>query len=201
MRHAPVLEEDIALANVALDLIGQARLWPHPSRRGRGSGRDADKLAYLRDARAFRNLLLVEQKNGDFAVTMTRQFFRRMALPRLREPPALHRPADRRDRRQGDQGGGLPPGAQPGLDRPLGDGTEESHRRMQKAVDQLWSTPASCSRPTRSTSPDRARRRGRPRGLAPALAGAGRQDAGGGDASTNPTRTPGCNVAASAAAH
>jgi ring-1,2-phenylacetyl-CoA epoxidase subunit PaaC len=72
--HAPVLEEDIALANVALDLIGQAKLWLGLAGEVEGKGRDADRLAFLRDAREFRNLLLVEQKNGDFAVTMGRQF-------------------------------------------------------------------------------------------------------------------------------
>ncbi|MGH7083332.1 MAG: 1,2-phenylacetyl-CoA epoxidase subunit PaaC, partial [Acetobacteraceae bacterium] len=72
--HAPALEEDLALANVALDLIGQARLWLGLAGEVEGKGRDADQLAYLRDAREFRNLLLVEQKNGDFGMTIARQF-------------------------------------------------------------------------------------------------------------------------------
>jgi ring-1,2-phenylacetyl-CoA epoxidase subunit PaaC len=71
---APTLEEEIALANVALDLLGQAQ--PLLARAGEveGLGRDADALAYLRDAWDYRNLLLVEQPNGDFAHTMLRQF-------------------------------------------------------------------------------------------------------------------------------
>ncbi|MDE3121387.1 MAG: phenylacetate-CoA oxygenase subunit PaaI, partial [Paracoccaceae bacterium] len=68
--HAPALEEDLALANVALDLIGQARLWLGLAGEVEGKGRDADQLAYLRDAREFRNLLLVEQRNGDFGMTI-----------------------------------------------------------------------------------------------------------------------------------
>jgi ring-1,2-phenylacetyl-CoA epoxidase subunit PaaC len=73
--HSPALEEDLALSNVALDLIGQTQLWLNLAGEVEGKGRDADKLAYLRDARGFRNLLLVEQPNGDFAATMARQFY------------------------------------------------------------------------------------------------------------------------------
>src|SRR5262245_60821333 len=71
--HAPVLEEDIALANLALDLIGQAQLLYTYAGEVEGKGRDADALAYLRDAHDFRNVLLVEQPNGDFAQTTVRQ--------------------------------------------------------------------------------------------------------------------------------
>src|ERR1700734_3759734 len=67
--HAPILEEDIALANIALDLIGQATLLLGHAGRIEGRGRDADALAYLRDAIEFRNALLVELPKGDFAVT------------------------------------------------------------------------------------------------------------------------------------
>ena len=63
--HAPVLEEDIALANEALDLIGQARFWLTLAGEVEGAERDADGLAYFRDAGGYRNLLLVEQINGD----------------------------------------------------------------------------------------------------------------------------------------
>ena len=73
--HSPALEEDLALSNVALDLIGQTQLWLNLAGEVEGKGRDADKLAYLRDARGFRNVLLVEQPNGDFAMTMARQFY------------------------------------------------------------------------------------------------------------------------------
>jgi ring-1,2-phenylacetyl-CoA epoxidase subunit PaaC len=137
--HAPVLEEDIALANVALDLIGQARFWLTLAGEVEGQGRDADRLAFLRDAHAYRNHLLVEQKNGDFAVTMTRQFFfdawhwlfleqlQRSTDPRLAEiaAKAIKEVAYHVER------------SRDWIVR-LGDGTEESHRRAQRAVDQLW---------------------------------------------------------------
>ena len=137
--HAPVLEEDIALANVALDLIGQARFWLTLAGEVEGAGRDENQLAYLRDAHAYRNVLLVEQKNGDFAVTMTRQFLfdawhwlvltelQCSADPRVAEiaMKAVKEVAYHLER------------SRDWVIR-LGDGTEESHRRMRKAVDQLW---------------------------------------------------------------
>ena len=70
---APVIEEDIALANTALDLIGQTQLWLGLAGEVEGKGRDADTLAFHRDVWDFRNLLLVEQPNGDFGQTMMRQ--------------------------------------------------------------------------------------------------------------------------------
>lgn len=77
----PALEEDMAVTNVALDLLGQATLWLSLAAEIEGSGRDEDQLAFLRDAHAFRNVLLVEQPNGDYGDTLMRQFFfRRMAL-------------------------------------------------------------------------------------------------------------------------
>lgn len=72
--HAPALEEDIALANTALDLIGQTQLWLGLAGEVEGKGRSADDLAYLRDARDFRNLLLTERPNGDYGGTLMRQF-------------------------------------------------------------------------------------------------------------------------------
>ena len=72
--HAPVLEEDIALANTALDLIGQTTLWLDLAGKVEDAGRDADRLAFHRDVWDFRNLLLVEQPNGDFGQTIMRQF-------------------------------------------------------------------------------------------------------------------------------
>src|SRR5688572_29364058 len=72
--HAPVLEEDIAMSNIALDLIGQSRIILTYAGQVEGKGRSEDALAYFRDARQFRNLLMVEQPNGDFAMTITRQF-------------------------------------------------------------------------------------------------------------------------------
>jgi ring-1,2-phenylacetyl-CoA epoxidase subunit PaaC len=137
--HGPILEEDLALANVALDLIGQAKLWLTLAGEVEGKGRDADKLAYLRDAREFRNMLLLEQKNGDFAFTMTRQFlFDAWHYLLLRE---LHRSTDSRIAEIADK---TVKEVTYHLERSgdwvvrLGDGTEESHRRMQKAVNILW---------------------------------------------------------------
>ncbi len=72
---APVLEEDVALTNIALDLIGQARFWLTAAGKTEGLGRSEDDLAYHRDARDWRNLHLVELPNGDFAQTMLRQYF------------------------------------------------------------------------------------------------------------------------------
>jgi ring-1,2-phenylacetyl-CoA epoxidase subunit PaaC len=137
--HAPVLEEDIALANVALDLIGQARFWLTLAGEVEGAGRDENRLAYLRDANAYRNVLLVEQKNGDFAVTMTRQFlfdaWHWLFLTGLQHSS---------DRRVADIALKAVKEVSYHLERSrdwvirLGDGTEESHRRMRRAVDQLW---------------------------------------------------------------
>ncbi|HIO84713.1 MAG TPA: phenylacetate-CoA oxygenase subunit PaaI, partial [Deltaproteobacteria bacterium] len=73
--HAPMMEEDLALANIALDLIGQATLLYKLAAKTEGSGRTEDDLAFLRDPSEFRNLQLVEQPNGDFADTIARQFF------------------------------------------------------------------------------------------------------------------------------
>ena len=72
--HAPILEEDIALANTALDLIGQTQMWLALAAEVEGQDRSADDLAYLRDAWDFRNALMVERPNGDYAATMVRQF-------------------------------------------------------------------------------------------------------------------------------
>jgi ring-1,2-phenylacetyl-CoA epoxidase subunit PaaC len=137
--HGPVLEEDLALANVALDLIGQAKLWLSLAGEVEGKGRDADKLAYLRDARAFRNLLLVEQKNGDFGVTMARQFlfdawhYLHLSEQRSSKDPRIAEIAEKSAKevayhleRSGDW-----------VVR-LGDGTEESRRRMEDGLDWNW---------------------------------------------------------------
>src|SRR6201994_4054447 len=73
--HAPMLEEDMALSNIALDLIGQARALYAYAASSEGGSNDEDKLAYLRDVGQYRNLLLVERPNGDFAYTIVRQLF------------------------------------------------------------------------------------------------------------------------------
>ena len=138
--HGPALEEDIALANQALDLIGQCQLWLGLAAEVEGRGRSADDLAFLRDAGAFRNLLLVERPNGDFGHTLMRQFLfdafhlelleaaRASSDPRIAEIAAkawkevayhLERSAD--------------------LVVRLGDGSAESHDRMQAALTALWS--------------------------------------------------------------
>lgn len=137
--HGPVLEEDLALANVALDLIGQAQLWLALAGEIEGAGRDADKLAYLRDARQFRNVLLVEQRNGDFGFTIGRQFlfdaWHHLLLC------DLHRSTDARIAEIADK---AVKEVSYHLERSgdwvirLGDGTEESRRRMQTAVNLLW---------------------------------------------------------------
>lgn len=135
----PALEEDMALTNVALDLLGQARLWLSYAGEVEGAGRDEDQLAFLRDAHEFRNLLLVEQPNGHYGQTLARQFYfdsRHYFL--LRE---LIKSSDERIaaiaeksikevsyhvRRSSD------------LVVRLGDGSAESQRRMQAALDDMW---------------------------------------------------------------
>ncbi len=71
--HAPILEEELALANMGLDLIGQARALYGMAAEAEGAGHDEDDYAYLRDEAQFRNLLIVERPRGDFADTMVRQ--------------------------------------------------------------------------------------------------------------------------------
>lgn len=137
--HSPALEEDLALSNVALDLIGQTQLWLNLAGEVEGKGRNADKLAYLRDARDFRNVLLVEQPNGDFAVTIARQFyFDAWHYLLLRELTSSKDPRIAEIAAKGLKE------VTYHLERSrdwvlrLGDGTEESHRRMQTAIDDLW---------------------------------------------------------------
>jgi len=135
----PALEEDMALTNVALDLLGQTRLWYEYAAELEGAGRDEDKLAYHRDAHDFKNCLLLEQPNGNYADTMMRQFYFDTWHYFLIE--GLTRSADTRIaaiaekslkevtyhlRRSGD------------LIVRLGDGTEVSHARTQAAADELW---------------------------------------------------------------
>ena len=137
--HSPALEEDIALANTALDLIGQTQLWLGLAAEAEGKGRTPDTLAYLRDASAYRNLLLVEQPNGDFGRTIMRQYlFDAWHLPMLK---ALMTSSDKRVAEIAEKASKE---ATYHLDRSadlvvrLGDGTEESHARMQSALDVLW---------------------------------------------------------------
>ena len=135
----PVLEEDIALANVGLDLLGQARMWLTYAGEVEGAGRDEDALAFRRDAHQFRNALLCEQPNGDFADTMARQFlydhWHALALASL---------ADSRDERVAAIASKAAKEVAYHVERStdwvirLGDGTDHSHARMQAAIDALW---------------------------------------------------------------
>jgi len=137
--HAPVLEEDIALANTALDLIGQTQMWLGLAAEIEGEGRTADDMAFLRDAWDFRNLLLVELPNGDFGRTILRQFlfdaFSAIYLPLLTKS-ADPRVAEIAAKATKEVAYHLERSAQTVVG--LGDGSEESHARMQEALDYLW---------------------------------------------------------------
>ncbi|HEX7749000.1 MAG TPA: 1,2-phenylacetyl-CoA epoxidase subunit PaaC [Bordetella sp.] len=137
--HGPVLEEDMALANTALDILGQARMWLTLAGEVEGAGRDEDALAYHRDAPQFLNPLLVERPNGDYAQTMVRQFFYDVWHYYLLQ--GLAKSAD--ERVAAIAGKGIKEVAyhvrrSSDLVVRLGDGTDESHARMQSAVDELW---------------------------------------------------------------
>jgi ring-1,2-phenylacetyl-CoA epoxidase subunit PaaC len=137
--HGPILEEDIALSNVALDLLGQATMFLRLAGLVEGKGRDEDALAYLREVVDFRNCQLAELPKGDFAYTVARQFlFDVYAVVML---DALSKSSN----------GELAAIAAKALKEAkyhvrhsgewmlkLGDGTEESHRRVQHALDDLW---------------------------------------------------------------
>jgi len=137
--HGPVLEQDIAITNISLDLIGQARNFYQYAATLIGNDSNEDKLAYLRDVREFKNCLLVEQPNGHWAQTILRQFFfsayqyylyrqleqskdeqlAAIAVKSLKEVTYHLRWSSEWVIR-------------------LGDGTEESHARIAKAVENLW---------------------------------------------------------------
>jgi ring-1,2-phenylacetyl-CoA epoxidase subunit PaaC len=137
--HAPMLEEDMALANMGLDLLGQARALYSYAAQTEGKGNDEDKFAYLRDVRQYRNLLLVEQPNGDFAHTIVRQFFyAAFADPYWRAmmksaDPALAAIAAKSEKESAYH---LRHSSEWVVR--LGDGTAESHARTQAAIDDLW---------------------------------------------------------------
>jgi ring-1,2-phenylacetyl-CoA epoxidase subunit PaaC len=137
--HGPVIEEDIALTNVALDLIGQARLLLTHVGRLEGQGRDEDRLAFLRTEPQYRNLTMVELPNVDFARTILRNFlvaawqrelWQKLASSTDTELAAIAGKAVKETRYH----------LQHAADWTvrLGDGTEESHARMQRALDTLW---------------------------------------------------------------
>lgn len=141
--HGPVLEEDIATTNVGLDLLGQSRLWlgyaGEVEARFNRTGRSEDELAFLRDAGDFRNLMLVEQPNGNYADTMTRQFYFDVWHELL-----LHGLAESTDARIAEIAAKVLKEVRYHGERStdwvirLGDGTEQSHRKMQSAIDGLW---------------------------------------------------------------
>lgn len=137
--HAPTLEEDLALANIGLDLLGQARALFTYAGEVEGKGRGEDDLAFLRSERDYYNALLVEQPNGDFAVTIVRQFFHAAFMT-----PFWSAMTDSSDET-------LAAIAAKSLKEVeyhlrhcsewiirLGDGTEESHERTRDALDELW---------------------------------------------------------------
>lgn len=137
--HAPVLEEELALGNVALDLLDQATLLLERAARLEGRGRRADDLAFFRDVTEFRNLLLVEQPNGDFAKTIARQYL--FDVFDLHQATALEGSSDRElaavASRIAKEAVYHVRHSREWVLR-LGDGTEESHKRMQAAIDDLW---------------------------------------------------------------
>jgi ring-1,2-phenylacetyl-CoA epoxidase subunit PaaC len=137
--HGPILEEDIAMINIALDHVGQSRTLLQYAAEVEGKGRTEDDLAYLRDVMDFRNFMLTEQPNGDFAVTMMRQLFVTTFNYHLYE--ALQQSKDAT----------LAAFAEKSLKEVtyhlrhtaewvvrLGDGTAESRERAQSALDDLW---------------------------------------------------------------
>ncbi|HUQ46763.1 MAG TPA: 1,2-phenylacetyl-CoA epoxidase subunit PaaC [Gemmatimonadaceae bacterium] len=137
--HGPILEEDIALANIALDLIGQATLLLKLAGEVEGKGRSEDTLAYFREAIDYRNVQMLELPNGDYAFTIVRQFLFDVFSYHLLEE--LQKSANKE----------LAGIAAKGFKEVryhvrhssewvvrMGDGTEESHMRAQKALDHLW---------------------------------------------------------------
>lgn len=137
--HGPVLEQDIAITNISLDLIGQARNFYQYAATLIGKGATEDTLAYLRKEREFKNLLLVEQSNGDWAQTILRQFFFSQYQYLLFQQ--LETGNDKQ----------IAAIAEKSLKEVtyhlrwssewvirLGDGTDESNKRIMKAVDELW---------------------------------------------------------------
>jgi ring-1,2-phenylacetyl-CoA epoxidase subunit PaaC len=138
-RNGPFLEEDLALTNVSLDFIGRARMFYSYAAELEDKGRSEDDIAYLRDCRDYRNLLIYELPNGDFAFTMARQFlvdvydmgfFTELAQsedPMLAAIAAKAIKESRYHLRRSED-----------WIKRLGDGTEESHQRVQNAINQLW---------------------------------------------------------------
>ena len=146
--HGPVLEQDIALTNIALDLIGQARMFYQYAAEVVGEGATEDSLAYLRDVYDYRNCLLVEQPNGDWAHTTLRQFlfsayqyelYKAMRESRDEQLSAIAarslKEVTYHLRWSGEW-----------VVR-MGDGTEESRKRVLNALDTLWMYTGELFRP------------------------------------------------------
>ncbi len=146
--HGPVLEQDIALTNIALDLLGQARMLLAYAGEQEGQNRTDDDLAYFRDAHQFRNILLVEQPNEDFAHTVLRQLF--FDAHNFYNYQALTHSSDER----------LAAIAAKSLKEVtyhlryssewtirLGDGTDLSHQKMQEALNNFWMFSGELSTP------------------------------------------------------
>lgn len=137
--HAPVLEEDIALANTALDLIGHTQMWLGLAGEVEGKGRSADDLAFLRDVMALRNLLLAELPNGDMGVTTMRQFlFDAYHFDLLQKLTASTSPRVAEIAAKAGKEVAYHLERSSDLVVRLGDGTAESHQRMAEALDLLW---------------------------------------------------------------
>src|SRR5277367_141931 len=137
--HAPALEEDLGLANIALDLIGQARLLLSYAGEVEGRGRDEDQIAFLREQGAYLNAVLAEQPNGDFGQTIVRQvlidayqleLYERLSSSSDAQLAAIAAKSVKEVRYHLRYSSGW-------LIR-LGDGTDESHARVQSALEQLW---------------------------------------------------------------
>ena len=137
--HGPILEEDIAMTNISLDLIGQAISLLNYAGDVESKGRDGDALAFLRLEKDYKNLLLLEQKNGDFGDTMMRQFlfdaYRKLLFERLqnstdKQLAAIAEKSLKETRYHFKHSAEW-------VIR-LGDGTEESHKRIQNSLNNLW---------------------------------------------------------------
>jgi len=137
--HGPILEEDIAITNISLDLIGQAISLLNYAGDLESKGRDGDALAFLRLEKDYKNLLLVEQKNGDFGDTMMRQFlfdaYRKLLFERLqnstdKQLAAIAEKSLKETRYHFKHSAEW-------VIR-LGDGTDESHKRIQNSLNNLW---------------------------------------------------------------
>lgn len=137
--NAPFLEEDLALANVALDFIGRARMFYSYAAELEGKGRSEDDIAYLRDCREYRNVLICELPRGDFAFSTARQFLidafnlcflERLAASTDAQLAAIAAKAVKESRYHLRR-------SRDWMLR-LGDGTEESRRRVQAGLEEVW---------------------------------------------------------------